>query len=384
MTVVDYDILHAPPRWIFLKLETDDGLVGWGEISLSRVRRGVEGTVSEFLDEFVVGNDPDRIEHHWQAMYRDPRMRGGPVKMTAISGIDMALWDIKGKRHGLPVYEFLGGAVRDRVRLYQGIGGETTEELVAAGRTAVDDGFTMVKTTPTGRLERIDTPQTIADARTRIGALRDAVGPTIDIGLDVHGRTTKAMAKRLAVALEECDPIWYEEPLTGPEHADTLVTLSQHTTVPIATGERRFSRWQFRSLLEDGAVDVLQPDICYAGGISELRRIGAMAEAYDVQLAPHCPFGPIALAASLQIDACTPNAFVQEQGVYRDHPAYDPLAYVTDATVFGMDDDGFVPIPDGPGLGVELDEAHLAGFDLDDATWETNHWRHKDGSVAEW
>jgi galactonate dehydratase len=397
MRVTSYELFDVPPRWTFLKLETSDGLVGWGEVSLSRQRKAVHGAVEEFMEEFVLGADPMRIEDHWQRMFRHGRFRGGPVLMAAISGIDMALWDIKGRSQDLPVYEFLGGATRDTVRLYQHvhtkaeIAGEEegggVEDLAADARDQVDAGFTALKFTPTEKVRRVDNPAAIEAARKRVGAVREAVGDEVDVALDFHGRVAKPMAKQFAVELEEFRPMFYEEAVTGPEVADNYAELTNHTSVPLATGERRHSRWAFKDLLESGSIDIVQPDLCYVGGISETRRIAAMAESYDVMFAPHCPFGPVSLAASLQVDACTPNAIIQEQIVHRpEYLGFDPLEYVTTPEVFEFEPGGYVDLPDGPGLGIEVNEEFVR--EMTDETEPTNfqspQWRHEDGAIAEW
>lgn len=396
MRITDYELFDVPPRWIFVKLVTSDGHVGWGEVSLSRQRRAVHGAVTEFMEEYILGEDPSRIEDHWQAMFRCGRFRGGPVLMTAIAGIDQALWDIKGKALGEPVYELLGGPARDTIRLYQHVhtqaeitgrsdDDDTTEQLAADAAEQVDAGFTAVKMVPMGRMRYVDTPAQVEAVRERVAAVREAVGDRVDLALDFHGRASKAMAKRLVVELEEYDPMFYEEAVTGPEHADVFPELAANTSIPIATGERRHSRWEFKQLFENHSVDIVQPDVCYVGGISETKRIATMAEAYDVAIAPHCPFGPIALAACVQVDACTANAIIQEQIVHRaDYTDFDMLDYLDNPDVFEFDTEGYIDLPDGPGLGIEVDESTVREMTEREAHWESPHWRHDDGTVAEW
>lgn len=395
MRVTDYEFYNVPPRWIFLKVETSDGTVGWGEVSLSRNRRAATGAVADFMEEYVIGGDPTRVEDHWQAMYRSGRFRGGPVLMTGISGIDQALWDIKGKVHGVPVAEFLGGRVRDRIRLYQHVrtkeeitGGENDNSddpsaFVEDARRQVDAGFDALKLLPFGMLDAVAKPSTVDRARAVMAAVREEVGPDVDLALDFHGRAGKASAKQMVTALEEFDPMFYEEAITGPEHADLFPELARHTTVPIATGERRHSRWAFKEILEDGAVDIVQPDLCYAGGISELHRIASLAETYDVALAPHCPFGPIALAACLQVDAATHNAFIQEQIVHReDYLDFSLLSYLENPEVL-MHNEGYIDMLTEPGLGISIDEEMVRSKAIDDPQWESPGWRHPDGRVAQ-
>ncbi|PSP55757.1 galactonate dehydratase [Halobacteriales archaeon QS_1_67_19] len=381
--IVDYDLYQVPPRWLFLRLETSDGLVGWGEPVVEGRARTVRTAVEELLDSYLLGEDPAAIEDHWQAMYRGGFYRGGPVLMSAIAGVDQALWDIKGKRFGAPVYELLGGKARDRIRVYQWIGGDRPAGVAEAAREKVDAGFAALKMNATAELRRIDDPQSVADARERLAAVRDAVGPEVDIGVDFHGRVSKPMAKRLAAELEAYEPFFLEEPVL-PEHNDALEEVAARTSTPIATGERLYSRWDFKELFEQGVVDVVQPDLSHAGGITEVTKIASMAEAYDVALAPHCPLGPIALASCVQVDACSPNALIQEQSLdIHYNGGNDVLDYLADPSVFAYED-GYVDLPDGPGLGIEVDADHVAEMAERDVDWHNPVWRHEDGSVAEW
>ena len=383
MRITDYELFEVPPRWLFLKLETSDGLVGWGEPIVEGRAHTVRAAVEELVETYLLGADPLRIEDHWQTMYRGGFYRGGPVLMSAIAGIDQALWDLKGKQFGAPVHELLGGRVREKVRVYQWIGGDRPDDVAAAAREKVDDGFTALKLNATAELRRVDSPAAVTAAADRIGAIREAVGDEVDVGVDFHGRVTKPMARRLAAALEPHEPMFIEEPVL-PEHNDALPEIAAHTTIPIATGERMFSRWDFKQVFENGAVDVAQPDVSHAGGITELRKIASMAEAYDVALAPHCPLGPIALAACLQVDFCTPNALIQEQSLdIHYNETSDVLDYLADPSVFEYDD-GFVETLDAPGLGVEIDEAHVREQAEREVDWHNPVWRHEDGSVAEW
>jgi galactonate dehydratase len=382
-TITDYELFDVPPRWLFLRLETSDGLVGWGEPVIEGRAKTVGSAVEELLDNYLLGSDPGRIEDHWQTMYRGGFYRGGPILMSAIAGIDQALWDIKGKRFDAPVYELLGGAARDRMRVYQWIGGDRPADVGEAAAEKVAAGFSALKMNATAELRHVDSPSAIRAAGERLASVRDAVGPDVDIGVDFHGRVSKAMAPRLAAELEAHEPMFIEEPVL-PEHQQALSTLAAGTTIPIATGERYFSRWDFRSLLESGAVDVIQPDLSHAGGITEGRKIAAMAAAYDVSIAPHCPLGPIALAACLQVDACAPNALIQEQSLdIHYNQTSDVLDYLADPSVFQYED-GYVELPEGPGLGIEIDEAAVRDRTDHTTDWRNPVWRHEDGSVAEW
>ena len=382
MRITDYELFEVPPRWLFLKLTTSDGTVGWGEPVVEGRAKTVRTAVEELLDGYLLGEDPSAIEGHWQAMYRGGFYRGGPVLMSAIAGVDQALWDIKGKRLDVPVYELLGGRARDRVRVYQWIGGDRPGDVGTAAREKVEAGFTALKMNATPELRAVDNPRAVTDAADRIAAVREAVGDRVDIGVDFHGRVSKPMARRLAGALEPYDPMFIEEPVL-PEHNDALADVRASTTIPIATGERMYSRWDFKSVLESNAVDVIQPDLSHAGGITEVNKIASMAEAYDVSLAPHCPLGPIALASCIQVDACSPNALIQEQSLdIHYNETSDVLDYLADPSVFEYHD-GYVDIPDGPGLGIEVDESSVreAAGDVD---WHNPIWRHDDGGVAEW
>ncbi|WP_284010671.1 galactonate dehydratase [Haloarcula pelagica] len=382
MIITDYDLYEVPPRWLFLRLETSDGTAGWGEPVVEGRARTVRTAVEELLDTYLLGKDPMRIEDHWQTMYRGGFYRGGPVLMSAIAGIDQALWDIKGKHHDMPVYELLGGKARDRMRVYQWVGGDRPEGVADAAREKVDEGFTALKMNATAELRRVDSPSAVQAAEDRLAAVREAVGDEIDIGVDFHGRVSKSMAKRLAKALEPYDPMFIEEPVL-PEHNDALPQLASHTTNPIATGERMFSRWDFKEVFEDGCVDVIQPDLSHAGGITEVKKIASMAEAYDVAMAPHCPLGPIALAACLQVDACSPNALIQEQSLdIHYNETSDVLDYLKDPSVFQYHD-GYVDLPEGPGLGIDIDHSYVR-MQAGEVDWHNPVWRHDDGSVAEW
>jgi len=380
--VVDYELYQVPPRWLFLRLETSDGQIGWGEPVVEGRARTVRTAVEELLDTYLLGEDPTDIEDHWQTMYRGGFYRGGPVLMSAIAGIDQALWDLKGKQFGAPVYELLGGRARDRVRVYQWVGGDRPEGVAQAAAEKVDEGFSALKMNATPEMRRVDDPAAVDAARNRLAAVREAVGADVDIGVDFHGRVSKPMAKRLAAALEPHEPMFIEEPVL-PEHNDAIPEIAAHTTTPIATGERMYSRWDFKQVFESGAVDIIQPDLSHAGGITEVHKIASMAEAYDVAMAPHCPLGPIALAACIQVDACSPNVLIQEQSLdIHYNETSDVLDYLADPSVFDFDD-GFVGLPENPGLGIEIDEAHVEELS-GDVNWHNPVWRHEDGSVAEW
>ena len=381
--ITDYELFEVPPRWLFLRVETSDGTVGWGEPVVEGRAKTVRTAVEELFETYLLGEDPTRIEDHWQRMYRGGFYRGGPVLMSAIAGIDQALWDIKGKQLGVPVYELLGGPARERVRVYQWVGGDRPADVAEQAAEKIEAGFTALKMNATPELRRVDTPAAVDEAADRLGAVREAVGDEVDVGVDFHGRVAKSMAKRLAAALEPHDPFFVEEPVL-PENNDALPQIAQHTTTPIATGERMYSRWDFKAVFEQGTVDVIQPDLSHAGGITEVSKIAAMAEAYDVALAPHCPLGPIALASCIQVDANAPNALIQEQSLdIHYNETSDVLEYLIDPAVFEYED-GYVPLPTGPGLGIAVDEDYVREQAETEVDWHNPVWRHGDGTVAEW
>ncbi|HVB10816.1 MAG TPA: galactonate dehydratase [Bacillota bacterium] len=383
MKIAEIELFAVPPRWLFLKITTDDGIVGWGEPVVEGRAATVAACVQEMAD-LIVGHDAHRIEDIWQMLYRGGFYRGGPVLTAALSGIDQALWDIKGKALGVPVWQLLGGACRERIRIYTGIGGDRPADVAVRAAAAVSEhGFTALKMNAGNQQGYVDSPATVALAAARLAAVREAVGDTVDIAVDFHGRVHKAMAVQLGKALEPFAPMFIEEPVL-PENNEALAAIAAHTTIPIATGERMFTRWGFKRLLQDGHVAIVQPDLSHAGGISECRKIAAMAEAYDVAIAPHCPLGPIALAASLQLDACTPNFLIQEQSLgLHYNQGSDLLDYLADRSVFAYQA-GYVPIPRGPGLGIAIDEANVRAAAARGHRWRNPLWRLGDGTVAEW
>jgi galactonate dehydratase len=369
------------PRWCFLRVDTDEGIVGWGEPVVEGRADTVAAAVAELAD-YLVGQDPRRIEDHWQVLTKGGFYRGGPILSSAVAGIDQALWDITGQALGAPVHQLLGGRVRDRVRVYTWIGGDRPSDVAAAAAQKVSEGFTAVKMNASPELRLIETPAGTQAIAERLAAVREAVGPEVDVAVDFHGRLTLPMARRVLPLLEPYLPLFVEEPVV-PEMSDELATLAATTSIPIATGERLYSRWDFKRVLGRG-VSVAQPDVSHAGGISEVRRIAAMAEAYDVALAPHCPLGPIALAASLQVGLASPNLLIQEQslGIHYNAEA-DLLDYLVDPAVFRYDD-GYVGVLDAPGLGVRVDAAEVERAAKVGHRWRSPAWRRDDGSLAEW
>jgi len=380
MRITDYDLYQVPPRWLFLRVETSDGLVGWGEPVVEGRAATVERAVEELIEGYLLGEDPLRIEDHWQTMYRGGFYRGGPVLMSAIAGIDQALWDIKGKHYDAPVYDLLGGPAREKVRIYQWIGGDRPAEVGEAAAEKVEAGLTALKMNATEEVRRVDSPATVEAARDRLRIVREAVGEEVDVAVDFHGRVAKPMGKILAAALDEFDPMFLEEPVL-PEQNEALPEIAAKTSAPIATGERMYSRYDFKDVLD--TVDVIQPDVSHAGGITEVHKIASMADAHDVALAPHCPLGPVAFASCLQVDANAPNALIQEQSLnIHYNEGSDLLDYLVDPSVFDYED-GYVDLPEEPGLGVDIDEETVEAA-AGDHDWHNPVWRHEDGSVAEW
>jgi len=382
MKIKSYELFLVPPRWLFLKIETDEGLVGWGEPVIEGKAATVKAAVEELMT-YLVGKDPLPIEDHWNVMYRAGFYRGGPILMSAIAGIDQALWDIKGKYYNAPIHQLLGGKAREKMKVYSWIGGDRPSDVGRAAKQMADSGFLAVKMNATEELQYVDSYAKIDEAVSRIAAIREAVGAEFGVGIDFHGRVHKPMAKILAKELEPYRPMFIEEPVL-PENNEDLREIARHVAIPIATGERMFSKWQYKALLQAGYADIIQPDLSHAGGITECKKIISMAEAFDVAAAPHCPLGPIALAACLQVDATCHNAFIQEQslGIHYNQGS-DLLDYLEDKTVFQYRD-GYVNIPEGPGLGISIDEDHVRKMAAGGHQWQNPVWRHEDGSVAEW
>ncbi|MCU1586334.1 MAG: Mandelate racemase/muconate lactonizing protein [Microbacteriaceae bacterium] len=377
MRITAVETFHVEPRWLIVKMTTDAGIVGYGEPVVEGRARTVETTVRE-MSEYLIGKDPRRIEHHWQAIYRGGFYRGGPILTSALSGLEQAMWDIKGKALGVPVYELLGGHVRDSVRMYAHCHGDTPEALAATAHKRMADGFRAVKLAVDGPAWPIETPQWVDDQVARVALVRDIVGSSVNIAVDFHGRVGPAVANTLISELAYLRLMFVEEPCL-PDNASAMADIAARSSIPIATGERLFTRWQYRELLESKAVAVVQPDLCHVGGIFEARKIAAMAETYYVSVAPHNPLGPISLAACLQLDACTPNFLIQEHPTLEDGSDLGNGILVEPFEIVG----GSIAIPTGPGLGIEIDEDALARIKTN-GDWESPRFWHEDGSVAEW
>lgn len=382
MKITRLTTFRIAPRWMFLKMETDEGLVGWGEPVVEGRARSVEAAVAE-IGEQLIGKDPARINDHWQTMYRSAFYRGGAVFMSAIAGIDQALWDIKGKALGVPVYQLLGGLVRDRMKTYCWVGGDRPGEIIEQIRRRIAVGLDTFKLNACEEMGMLDSSRTVDVAVAKVAEIRSAFGNTIEFGLDFHGRVSAPMAKILIRELEPYRPLFIEEPVL-PEQAEYYPRLAAQTAIPLAAGERMFSRFEFKHVFERGGIAIVQPDLSHAGGISECMKIAAMAEAYDVALAPHCPLGPIALAACLHVDFASWNAVLQEQSMGIHYNADGELLdYVLNKEAFDLDRGSMLPMAK-PGLGVEIDEAKVVERSRSAPDWHNPVWRHADGSVAEW
>ena len=382
MKITDIHLYLVRPRWCFLEIDTDEGYVGWGEPVLEGHCDAVKACVEE-MKPYLIGQDPSRIEDIWNTIYRAGFYRGGGVLMSAISGIDQALWDIKGKLFQVPVYQLMGGACRNNMKVYSWIGGDRPSDVGAAALEKKQAGFTAVKMNATEELQMIDTYDKVDAVLERVAAIRESCGKYFGIAVDFHGRVHKPMAKVLAKKLEEFDPMFIEEPVLC-EHMELFPEIAAACNIPIATGERLFTRYDFKRLLQAGGVDIIQPDLSHAGGLTEVKKIAAMAEAYDVALAPHCPLGPIALSACLQVDATCYNAVIQEQSMgIHYNVGKEVLDYALNKEDFKFVD-GYVKLPTKPGLGVEVNKALVLEENEHPHQWKNPVWRHKDGSIAEW
>ena len=382
MKITNLNLYLVRPRWCFLEMETDEGITGWGEPVLEGHCDAVKACVEE-MKPYLIGHDPSRIEDIWSTIYRAGFYRGGGVLMSAIAGIDQALWDIKGKVFQAPVYQLMGGPCRDSIRVYSWIGGDRPADVGQAALEKKNAGFTAVKMNATEELQFIDSYAKIDEVLERVASIRETCGKHFGIAIDFHGRVHKPMAKVLAKKLEEFDPMFLEEPVLC-ENMEYFPEIAAACNIPIATGERLYTRWDFKRLLRTGGVDIIQPDLSHAGGLTEVKKIAAMAEACDVALAPHCPLGPIALASCLNVDATCYNAAIQEQSIgIHYNVGKSVLDYVKNQDDFAFVD-GMVRMPQIPGLGVEVNRELVVEESKTPHSWKNPVWRHKDGSVAEW
>lgn len=381
MKISGVQVYIVKPRWVFLKLLTDAGIEGWGECVSGAKTETVVAGIHE-LGGRLIGRNPFEIERLFQELHRS-FYRGGPVNGTVISGLEVALWDIKGKALNIPVYEMLGGQAKDRIKVYSWIGGDKPSDVAAQAKVRVEKGFTAIKMNATAELHYIDSAKRITEVVDRVKSIRDAVGDDLEIGIDFHGRVHKGFSKRMAKELEPYHPMFLEE-VVLPENQEAFDDIAQHVVTPLATGERLYTRWQYKELFQQGAIDIVQPDVVLCGGILEMRKIIAMAEAYDMAAAPHAPYGPVALAATLQVDACSPNVFIQEQSLgIHYNKQYDLLDFVKNKEIFDYEN-SFVQIPKGPGLGIEMDEDFIKKVASEGLDWHNPSWKTYDGSISEW
>lgn len=378
---------QIPPRWLLVEVETDDGLTGWGEAIVPKRARAVMGAITDLASN-LEGSPAGRIEEAAMRMRQGGFFRGGPILATAAAAIEQALWDIKGRRLNTPIHDLLGGAVRESVRAYAWIGGDRPEDIAEHAQQRLAQGYTAVKMNATSETDYLNFPRAVDGVVQRMGMVRDAVGQELDVALDFHGRVHRTLLPTLMRELAPFRPMWIEEPV-APGHEDVLRQgFMRESGIPIATGERLTSRWDFKRLLEEGGVDIIQPDVSLTG-IFEFRKIAAMAEAYDVPVAPHCPNGPVCQAATLQLAACTPNVVIQEHSAgihyhkgYAGLDSAEPGDYLQDASPLEIDQ-GHLRRLDGPGLGIEIDrdavKQRAKAWHLPDP-----QWRLPDGRIAEW
>ncbi|KAI8931384.1 hypothetical protein NX059_011717 [Plenodomus lindquistii] len=378
--IASIEYFRVPPRWLFVKITDEAGNFGWGEASLEGHTQAVEGCLDAWAERYT-GLEADEIEHIWQMSWRTSFYRGGPVFMSALAGIDIALWDLKARKLDLPIYQLLGGKVRGQLKVYAWIGGDRPNDVKEQALARKSQGFTAVKMNATEDLGWLDSPSTLNSAVARIETVK-ALG--MDAGMDFHGRVHKPMAKQLARALEPHHPLFIEEPLLS-EHIGGITALSNQTSIPIALGERLHSRWDVRPFLEAGCVDILQPDISHVGGISELRRIANMAETYDVAIAPHSPLGPIALAACCQVDCTLSNFAIQEMslGIHYNAGSADLTSYTRNPEVWDVKE-GYIKMFGGPGLGIEIDEEWVRRESKDAKAWVSPGFIGPGGEIREW
>lgn len=381
MKITGLEIFKLKPRWIFVKLETDQGISGWGEMISGTKTEAVAAGAKE-MGSYLIGRDPFEIERLWQELHRS-FYRGGPINETIVSGLEMALWDIKGKALGVPVYELLGGRARDSIMVYSWIGGDRPSDVARAAAERRQQGFKAIKMNATEELHYIDSYSKVQAVADRVQAVREVAGEDFGIAVDFHGRVHKPMAKLLAEALSPLHPMFLEE-VVLPENEEAFAEVAKHTATPLATGERHLTRWGYKNIIKSGVIDIIQPDVAVTGGILEMRKIISMAETFDMAAAPHAPYGPIALAATLQVDVCSPNVFIQEQslGIHYNQ-GFDLLDFVKNKEIFAFSQ-GFLDIPEKPGLGLELDEDIIRDVAKEGLVWSNPRWKNYDGTIAEW
>ena len=382
------DFSSATSKWrpTVVRVNTDEGISGFGEVGLAYGVGASGGIgVAKDLSALLIGMNPMDTEAIWEKMLRKTfwGQGGGGIFSAAMSGLDIAMWDIKGKAFGVPVYEFLGGKARDRIKVYSWIGGDRPDDVAKAALERRAMGFDAVKMNATEELHYIDSFAKIQAVVDRVASIREACGNDFGIAVDFHGRVHKPMAKVLAHELEPYKLMFMEE-VVLPENEEGFREVANQVSTPLATGERLVSRWQYKNLFREGAIDIIQPDVALVGGILETKKIVAMAEAFDMAAAPHAPYGPIALAATLQVDVCSPNVFIQEQSLgIHYNKGFDLLDFVKNKDIFQYKD-GYVDVPTKPGLGLEIDEDLVKEVSAEGLHWTNPKWRNYDGTMAEW
>lgn len=383
MKITDIEVFHIRPRWMLVKVSTDEGIEGWGEPTLEGKALVVEAAIKT-LSSYLIGEDPMKIEHLYNKMYRGGFYRGGAVISSAISGLEQALWDIKGKKLGVPVWQLLGGKCRERIRMYAHAvpfnDNPTEDEICYWVKKRTQDGFDALKTSMVAPpIRHIDTLKKIDTIVKRIAVMRQAAGPDVDIAIDFHGRVSPAMAPILMKELEVFHPMFIEEPVL-PENVDVMKKISEKTIIPIAAGERLFTTYGFREMIEKQVVNVVQPDLCHCGGILQAFKIAAMADNYYMSVAPHNPLGPVALAACLQIDTCISNFTAQE------HPTHEEQLDLGKGLLIEPFEikNGYIDVPEKPGLGFEIDEYAVKELKTDGMWKNPILYFETDGSMGEW
>jgi galactonate dehydratase len=371
MKITQFDVTPIQRRGLILQIRTDEGLTGIGAPMNYEHGRTIERALLDMSD-YLIGKDPRQIEDHWQVLFRSSYSRQMPILLSALSGIDMACLDILGQSLGAPIWRLLGGSVRQRIRVYSSTGGPEPEKYAEGALRAVERGFTAVKMCPFPEPVRfIDTPAMVDKTVRRVAAVREAVGPEIDVALDFHRAVSPAMARMVLPELEPLKPMFVEEP-THPENVDALLEIAQSTSIPIATGERNTTRWGFREICEKRAAAVLQPDIRHCGGILEMRKIASLAEIHYLSIAPHSASDPLGVVASVHAMAGVPNFLIQEYGGGNgDELFHEPLTFK----------DGFVELPEGPGMGVTIDEQKLEALRITEWGQRSSRRHPEDDSV---
>ncbi|MEI7930323.1 MAG: galactonate dehydratase [Actinomycetes bacterium] len=385
ITKITSTVVNARMRnWVIVRVFTDvPGLIGIGEATVEFQARAVVGAIED-LSQLIVGRDPREIEKNWQILYRHPFFKGGAVTMSAISGIDQALWDISAKDLNVPLYRILGGLARDRVRMYDHLGGGSSDAVYDSDSTAsfsekmkksISDGFTAVKILAVPKTAPLGGAEQLRHAGDLMAAAREAAGPDVDIMIDFHGRTTAAQAIAYSKVLAPYNPLFLEE-VVQPDQVEAMKVARAGISVPLAAGERLLTRADFLPILEAGLIDVAQPDVCHAGGVTELRRIAALCETYGVNMAPHNPLGPIATMVNVHLGLTIPNFLIQE--VMRSDVPWRNEVFKGVPEI----KDGFIYPPTAPGIGLDIDEVLAAKYPFQAVT--PTQWFHQDGSVADW